>query len=183
MTVLLRRLRMQDGESIVRFLSEKSMHKYLAADLPCPYPMDRARAYLYRAKEAFPFYCAVEWQGEMVGLVTLRRKTEVFQPNMELGYWIGAPYQGRGIGREAVRQISRVGFRQPGVERIYALVFAGNAASTRLLSGVGYREEACFCNSLRKNGELHDCLLYVAQRPNWQEWDGEQGISVERLNM
>ena len=171
MSVLLRRCKLQDAENMSRLLSEKSLHQYLSDDLPCPYPLDRAKAYLLMAKEVFPLYCAVEWLGEMVGLVTLRQKAGIFCPNVELGYWIGKPYQGRGIGTEAVRQISRVAFRQPGVERISALVFAENIASLRLLSNVGYYEEALLSNSLQKDGALHDCLLYTALRMPWEEQD------------
>ncbi|MEU7424106.1 GNAT family protein [Streptomyces sp. NPDC040750] len=72
-----------------------------------------------------------------------------------LGYWLGRPYWGRGVGSRALGLFLRA---EP-VRPLYADPFAGNTASVRLLERHGFTREA----TLRHGGDEH--VLYVLGDP------------------
>jgi RimJ/RimL family protein N-acetyltransferase len=56
------------------------------------------------------------------------------------GYWIGAPFRGRGYATQAgIACIAHA--RRLGVRRMVAETFPGNAASVRVLEKLGFRAE------------------------------------------
>lgn len=56
----------------------------------------------------------------------------------EIGYGLGAPWRGRGIGTEAVGALVRWALAQPGCSSLTAEVLEDNAASRRLLERLGF---------------------------------------------
>ncbi|MGW2642559.1 GNAT family N-acetyltransferase [Streptomyces sp. NPDC001348] len=68
-----------------------------------------------------------------------------------LGYWLGRPYWGRGVGSRALTLF----LRQERVRPLYADPFAGNAASVRLLEKHGFRREG----TLRHGEDEHVLLV------------------------
>jgi len=56
----------------------------------------------------------------------------------ELGYWLGEPFWGRGIMTGAVRAFTAWAFPHFDLVRIYAELFANNAASIRLLEKASF---------------------------------------------
>ena len=79
----------------------------------------------------------------------------------EMGYWIGVPYWGRGYASEAARAMVDYGFRELGLNRIYATVFAGNTASRRVAEKAGMRYEGCMKQHVKKWGEYKDLEIYA----------------------
>ena len=57
----------------------------------------------------------------------------------ELGYWIGVPYWGHGLIPEAVREITRYGFEDLKLEKIWCGYFDGNEKSRRVQEKCGFR--------------------------------------------
>lgn len=165
----MRRFRLEDGEKVSSYLSEPTMHDYMADTMPCPYPLERARRFVEWAAEMFPLECAVTWNGMLAGAVSLGEQTGAFAPNLERGYWIAKEFQGKGLGREAVAQITRLAFRQEGIQRVFAMVFAQNVPSLRSLAAAGYEREGRMPNALRKGKTLQDCLVFAAYRGSWRK--------------
>ena len=57
----------------------------------------------------------------------------------EIGYWIGVPFWGRGLIPEAVKELTRRGFENLNLERIWAGYFDGNVKSKRVLEKGGFK--------------------------------------------
>ena len=57
---------------------------------------------------------------------------------LELGYWIGKPFWGRGFATEAARAIVDRGFSELGLRGIHAVYFDGNARSEKVLAKLGF---------------------------------------------
>ncbi|MDB4967388.1 MAG: acetyltransferase, family [Myxococcales bacterium] len=74
----------------------------------------------------------------------------------DIGLFIGIPYQGRGYGTAAVRQLLDVGFGKLGLEKIEAAVFVGNVASRRIFEKNGFVLEGTIRKAVRKRGRLVD---------------------------
>lgn len=76
-------------------------------------------------------------RGVIVGLIELRgidRK----RGDAELGFWLAADAQGRGVMTRAVRAMTDHGFNELGLQRIFAGCAEGNQRSTRLLERAGF---------------------------------------------
>jgi len=80
---------------------------------------------------------------------------------------VGKPYRRQGIATEVSKGLLDFAFAKLGAQRVWAMAFADNLASRRVLEKVGLRQEAL----LRRNTILHgrwrdDALLWGAPR----EW-------------
>jgi RimJ/RimL family protein N-acetyltransferase len=82
----------------------------------------------------------------------------------EIGYWLGEPLWGRGIMSEAVQALSEWAFRELGLVRLHAAVFARNPASARVLAKAGYEYEGRMRACYFRDGEYIDGLLYAKVR-------------------
>lgn len=79
--------------------------------------------------------------GELMGAIGLNHAehSDVAQDGeMELGYWIGVPYQGKGLTTEAAREVLRYGFEDLGLSDIWACCYDGNEPSHRVQKKCGF---------------------------------------------
>jgi len=79
----------------------------------------------------------------------------------EIGYWIGEPFWGRGIATEALVAVTGHAMETHGLTRVYALPFAGNVASCRVLEKAGYVLEGRLRRSAIKDGRVTDQLQFA----------------------
>ena len=77
----------------------------------------------------------------------------------ELGYWLGEAFWGRGIMSVAVRAATEYAFSAFGLTRLYALPYARNSVSIRVLEKAGYTREALLRRSAIKDGVVLDQVL------------------------
>ena len=77
-----------------------------------------------------------------------------------LGYWIGAPFRGRGYATEAARAMLAVGFDMLDLQRIDAHYLAGNDASGRVMENIGMKREGVLRQHIVKWDVPHDVILY-----------------------
>jgi RimJ/RimL family protein N-acetyltransferase len=73
-----------------------------------------------------------------------------------LGYWLGRPHWGRGIGTRALTQFLAHERTRP----LYADPFTGNTASVRLLEKLGFHHEG----TVRHGQDEHTLLVLPAKR-------------------
>lgn len=109
----------------------------MTATIPYPYPLEAGYAWFDRkvAGGSPPF--AIEPHGEpLVGMTGFVSGAD--DEPVEIGYWLGKPYWGRGYMTEAVGAVVPHAFAAFGVDRIVASVFVGNPASRRVLERCGF---------------------------------------------
>lgn len=169
--VVLRRFHMADAQNISNYLSDISVSRYLSDSICCPYSFERAERFIHLSLDNFPLECAIELDGCFAGAINLIEKRDVYRSNLEVGYWLGRPYWNRGIAKEALRQITRVAFKESDIARVYAQVFVENTASCKVLEGCGYVQEGFHPKSLTKDCILYDAAVYATLRDSWHEWD------------
>jgi RimJ/RimL family protein N-acetyltransferase len=99
--------------------------------------------------------------GEAVGGIGLTLKNDVERCSAEIGYWLGEAVWGRGIATAAVQALTDYGFKAFGLTRIFAVPFANNPASMRVLEKVGYVREGVMRRSAIKGGVVLDQVLYA----------------------
>jgi [ribosomal protein S5]-alanine N-acetyltransferase len=111
--------------------------------------------------EAFPFFVFRASDRVLVGGLNLTNVRRGAASMASLGYWMGAPFAGRGVMGNAVRQVCRLAFDELDIRRIEAACLPENAASVRLLEKTGFAREGLAREYLAINGAWRDHLLYA----------------------
>ncbi|HKQ61471.1 MAG TPA: GNAT family N-acetyltransferase [Candidatus Polarisedimenticolaceae bacterium] len=154
--------RRPDAESLARYADNRKIWINLRDRFPHPYTRADAEAFIEHALAARPedrFAIAVA--GQAVGSIGLMLHEDVERVSAEIGYWLGEPFWGRGIASEAVRAVTQHALAAHGLTRVYALPFAWNPASCRVLEKAGFQLEARTRRSAIKDGQVIDQLLYA----------------------
>ena len=108
-----------------------------------------------------PVACRRAVDGEAVGGIALMLQEDVDRCSAEVGYWLSEKYWGRGIVTSALNAITNYAFKHLDVTRVFAIPFAHNAASIRVLEKAGYRCEGRMRRSAIKDGVVLDQFLYA----------------------
>ena len=154
-----------DEESLVRHANSRRIWRNLRDAFPHPYTLADAKRWIEIANPAPPLLnFAIVVDDEAVGGIGLLLKEDVFRRSVEIGYWLGEEYWGRGIVTEAVRAVTDYAFATLDICRVYAGVFEWNAGSIRVLEKAGYEFECRLKKSVTKDGETIDELIYTMIR-------------------
>lgn len=111
--------------------------------------------------ESYPFLIFREADNLLLGGLTLGQIKRGVAQAGTLGYWMGAPYAGRGMMSRSVRAITGFAFTVLRLHRIEAACLPHNDASIQLLERVGFKREGYARAYLRINGVWQDHLLYA----------------------
>lgn len=111
--------------------------------------------------ESFSFLIFEATSDELLGGLTLGGIRRGVAQAATLGYWMGAPYAGKGHMKRAVATVVRFGFGQLRLHRIEAACIPDNAASTAVLLRNGFRLEGLARGYLKINDAWRDHVLFA----------------------
>lgn len=97
--------------------------------------------------------------GEAVGSITLREPNEVWGV-AEIGYMLDPDAWNNGYATDAVGGICRIAFDERRLNKVYAIVYAQNDGSRRVLEKVGFTEEGFLRQEGFVDGEHVDVFRY-----------------------
>jgi ribosomal-protein-alanine N-acetyltransferase len=120
----------------------------------------RRNAQEIESDEGYPFLIFAD-DDKLLGGLTLGQIKRGVAQAATLGYWMGAPYAGKGFMSRATRAALGFAFATLRLHRIEAACLPHNAASIRLLERVGFKREGYARAYLRINGQWQDHLLYA----------------------
>ena len=165
----LRPWRQADAPALVQHANNPNVARQLRDRFPHPYTNADARSFIQAVAPVRPATTfAIVAGGEAVGCVGFSPGADVERYSAEIGYWIGETYWGRGITVEAVRLLSAYAFDTCSMLRLFALPFADNMQSVRVLEKAGYTREAILRSSSVKNGVVRDQALYALVNDQWR---------------
>jgi RimJ/RimL family protein N-acetyltransferase len=154
-----------DAAAIVEHANNRNVWLNLRDRFPHPYTRRDARMFLASVIGARPeTNFAIDVDGAAVGGIGFGIQTDVERIGAELGYWLGETYWGRGIATAAVVAVTEHALGEHGLRRVFALPFAHNAASARVLEKAGFALEGVLHSSAIKDGRVMDQLLYARIR-------------------
>ncbi len=160
---------MSDADDLVAHANNVNVARQLRDRFPHPYTKDDALAFLKFASTSNPpSNFAIDVDAGAVGGLGFVAGTDVERFSAEVGYWLGEACWGRGICTEALELFTRYAFDELGLLRLYALPFADNAASIRVLEKAGYAREGTLNSSCVKYGERRDQALYARISASWR---------------
>lgn len=125
---MLRNFRMEDAKSLVRLLNDSDVSKW-TSNIPYPYTKNDAICWLESLQSRVRKPQAIEMDNKLVGCVSF---WEYDSESIEIGYWIGKEFWGKGIATKALQNL----FIQPSFPKnknIVAKVATQNIASQRVL--------------------------------------------------
>lgn len=156
-----------DAATLVALADDRAIWRNMRDQFPHPYAPANAEFFLTHLanQPETAFIRAIETaDGQVAGSVGIHFKLDVSRRSAEVGYWLGRDFWGRGLATEAVLTLSTYAFATFDLARLYALVFAWNSASARVLEKAGFTLDARLRDAITKDGETIDGLLYSRLR-------------------
>jgi ribosomal-protein-alanine N-acetyltransferase len=156
----------RDVTSLVAHANNRNISMNLRDRFPFPYTRRDGREFIKMARRMKPeSFFAIAVDGEAVGGIGFVPHQDVERVSSEVGYWLGEQFWGRGITTEALIAVTRYAIATHGFTRLFALPFAHNEASRRVLEKAGYVLEARLRKSAIKEGQICDQLQYAFIAP------------------
>lgn len=157
-----------DTRAVLRYANNPNVSRHLRDSFPHPYTRRDALRWVSAAlAQEVETNFAIANADELIGGIGFQPQTDVQRRSAELGYWLGEPFWGRGIATRAVAATIDYAFGNYDLVRLYAYVFAGNAASERVLEKNSFVCEGVLRQSVFKNGRLLDQKLFALLRDTW----------------
>lgn len=148
---------MSDISQLAKLANNKNIWDNLRDSFPYPYSEGDAELFINLTIEENPKQnFAIEYAGDLCGVIGLILQNDVYSKSAEIGYWIGEPFWGKRIATTAIKLITSYGFEDLKLIRIYAGVFDFNIASMKALENNGYKKEGVFKNTVYKNDKIFD---------------------------
>lgn len=159
-----------DIDQLCALVGDKRVYE-TTLNIPHPYTEDDARSWLARQFDVWDdggaaFGMFDRASGDLIGGITLM--TARPHDRAELGYWIAVPYWGHGYASEAAHAVVDFGFRELGLERIWAGHFGHNEASGRVQRKIGMRFEGVLKRQFKKDGVFVDDVVHAVIREEWE---------------
>jgi [ribosomal protein S5]-alanine N-acetyltransferase len=166
MQIALRPWLNKDLEPLAALANNKKIWDNVRDYFPHPYTLKDAREWLALNAGITPVLnFVIEVNGQFAGSIGIVPKTDVYRNNMEIGYWLGESYWGKGIATKAIGLMCELIWKEhPHINRIYAEVFANNKASMRALEKNGFELECVRKKAVIKNDLLMDDWVWVKFR-------------------
>jgi [ribosomal protein S5]-alanine N-acetyltransferase len=165
--ITLRPYREDDIPALAALANNPRVAENLRDVFPHPYGLSDAEHFVRTMASAPGLHnFAVEVRGVFAGGAGIAILGDVYRRTAEIGYWLGEPFWGRGIGTRVVRMIAEHAFSLGPICRLEAAVFENNRASQRVLEKAGFALEARHRLSVTKNGVTMDSLMYARVLPD-----------------
>jgi ribosomal-protein-alanine N-acetyltransferase len=167
--LLLRPVCAADLPKVAALMADYAVAKNLST-APHPYTLADAQAFFARHSESrasgggHVFALIRKSDGAFIGKNGLHAKDGV----VEMGYWLGKPYWGRGFGTEAARRVLAFGFDELKLERIVAGWFEDNTASGRILAKLGFAATETIERDCLARGHTVRCNMMALTRETFQ---------------
>lgn len=150
--VVLTPLSQKDAGDIARLLNNKKIWDNIRDYVPHPYGIKDAEQFIKMVSEENPVMTfGIRWNEYLAGVIGFKSQTDVYRKSVEVGYWIGEPFWGKGIATQAIRQIVSYGFSTLDINRIFAGAYSHNKASMKALENCGFQKEGVFRKAVIKN--------------------------------
>lgn len=162
--LVLRPARLEDAAPIARLASDPELARYTRI----PHPLTPEAAGLHIAgtgNRDILLLAERRVDGALLGAVRLTTGEDAEEAR--IGYWIARDFWNHGYATEAVRRVLRMAFDQLGVACVTADVVPENAASVRVLEGLGFAD-TCRVVACETWQQTLEARRYVLAAKDWR---------------
>lgn len=162
MNIELRRWQMNDAQALATVANNRNIWNRVRDFFPSPYTVADAMQWISKTGSENPaLNFAIVADKILVGGTGCITKEDVYRKNIEIGYFIGEPFWGKGIATASCGILCNYIQQHLDVVRIEACTFQNNNASMRVLQKNGFYLEAIKQKAILKNNTLLDEYLWV----------------------
>jgi RimJ/RimL family protein N-acetyltransferase len=168
----LRRIRESDAKRIQEACAEPRSQQWLG-QLPAPYTLEDALAYVERRRELEATGTAVTWavadpdDDRILGTVGWFGWTPKVE--CEIGYWTHPDARGRGLMTRVLRLVTSHVFETLEVRRVTAFAAVDNTASRHVIEACGFRQYGVERFGAHVRDDWVDMALYDVAASEWSE--------------
>ncbi len=160
--IILRPFMPSDAEVLVILANNKNISINLRDGFPHPYSLKDARIFIKKClKDNKQSIFAIQYKGVLVGSIGLYKQEDVYQLSAELGYFVGEAYWNKGIATKSIGLITKYGFENLHLNRIFAGVFQNNKASMLILEKNDFLLEGIKRKAIIKENQIMDEYLFA----------------------
>ncbi|MGZ8630196.1 MAG: GNAT family N-acetyltransferase [Actinomycetota bacterium] len=109
--------------------------------------------------------CGIYLDGEFAGSVGL--SWDPFRIAGEIGYWVRAAFEGRGLVTRAGRAFTDAALSDIGLNRVVIRAAVGNERSRAVAERLGYQQEGIERGAGRGSSGYQDMVVYVMLADEW----------------
>ena len=172
--LLLRRYRIEDVSSIVRYSSHPSIARLIDWASPEGEITEESVARFIEAQNRInpgdpswmDLAIALKSDDQVIGAIGIICRAH---RQGQTGWALAVQHRGRGLATEAAAAMLDYGFHTLDLHRIYAVTTTWNRPSWKLMERLGMRREAHFHESEMADGEWRDGLIYAILKSEWHE--------------
>jgi RimJ/RimL family protein N-acetyltransferase len=163
-----------DAPSLALYANNRQIWLNLRDRFPHPYTLRDAVTFIEHVREQSPpTVWAIDVAGAAVGTIGIMPAAT--SASREIAT-LGEPFWGRGIMTEVLKAVTPWSMKEFQLTRIYALPFATNAASCRVLEKADYVCEGRLRKAVIKDGQVIDQFMYACVRDTIVEEDLQRGL-------
>lgn len=162
--VLLRELKIEDAEDMLKYISDKQVARFLPENALIN-NIEDIKQLIKAMDKGFNNKNKVRWG------ITKKDNNKIIgdcgyyiiDSNNHIGkisYRLSKNFWGKGIMTKAIRRIVKCGFEEIGLNRIEASVIPSNSGSIKILEKIGFKKEGIHREELRKKDEFYDLVVY-----------------------
>jgi [ribosomal protein S5]-alanine N-acetyltransferase len=111
--------------------------------------------------ESYPYFLFLRESGALAGGITIGNVRRGVAQTGSIGYWMGEPFAGKGLMKEALEAVVSVSFGALQLNRLEAACVPENDRSRLLLLHSGFRQEGHARSYLKIAGQWRDHLLFA----------------------
>jgi RimJ/RimL family protein N-acetyltransferase len=162
MSIQLRQWKKEDAGQLASISNNKNIWLNVRDHFPHPYTIQNAVEWIAHTNEQMPLQnMAITVNGKIAGSIGLVPKEDVYRKSIEIGYFVGEQYWGKGIATTAVLMLLNYIQNHFDVVRIYVEVFEHNKASMKVLEKSGFHLESIRNRAVIKNNVMMDDYVWV----------------------
>ncbi len=155
-----RKFALSDAQRISELANNKKIAMNLRDNFPHPYSLKDAKNFVREITLKKIYVRAICYEDQIIGAVGFYQDRDVMRYSAEIGYWIGEAYWNKGFCTQMLRLIIPEYLRYTDVLRIYAIVFASNVASEKVLEKLGFTMEGTLRSAIYKNDQFQDARIW-----------------------
>ena len=171
----LRTLEKEELPRLVQLLGEWDVARWLSV-VPFPYTQKDAEDFYADMKLSADagqpefFALALKTDGLLIGGVGLHppRNANALPGEIEIGYWLGRYYWGRGLASEAAAAVRDIGFARSETRMLGACTALNNHASQKVLRKIGLREQGVVMRDYAALRGENEVMKWALTREEYQ---------------
>lgn len=112
--------------------------------------------------------CAMIFQDQVVGNISFNKIDQQLK-RVEIGYWLSADYQGKGIVTRSVAKLIELAFTKYEMEKVQISAAEKNQPSRKVAERLGFTLEGIISRDENLNGRIVDHAIYGLSKAAWKQ--------------